>query len=141
MNKTKKDVIQCAKKGSKQSYLNWSLPENFPALKAAVVAGLKELENDDNTGIMPMNQMGIPRSTLCRHIKRFQEVLAATSLPIQGLNREHVFPATRGGGKPLLNDREVELLGAALIYQDEANNGMSRHEVINLIMEISQCPK
>jgi len=134
MNKTKKAVIDASKKAHTPACYNWNQPENFPALKAAVIAHLNREANDDITGI----GLGIPRSTLQRHVTKFQDVSAELSMRPELLTREMIFSSTRGGGKKLLDDHEIELLSSAMIYRDESNNGMSRNEAISLIMELAQ---
>jgi len=106
-------------------------------LKATVIAHLKREgrnANDDNTCIC----FDIPRSTLQRHVNKFQSASAAPSLPPDQLTWEMTFLWARGGGKKLLDDNKIELLSSATIYGDESNNGMARIEAIALIMELSK---
>ena len=143
MNQTAKVIMGNAKKkkgGGENTYANWSLPGNFAALKAAVlidIARRKEKElSDDITGIS--NDSTIPRSTLSRHTKRFQDFAKEKQLPVEHLTRDMIFPNSRGGGNGLLHENDVELLSSTIVYRDEANNGMTRNEAITLVMELSQ---
>jgi len=140
MNKTKQAVIDATKKkSSNPACHNWNLPENFPALKATTIAHLKREgrnANDDNTCIC----FDIQRSTLQRHVNKFQSASAAPSLPPDQLTWEMTFLSARGGGKKLLDDNKIELLSSAIIYGDESSNGMAQIEAIALIMELCTRP-
>lgn len=137
MNKPKSHF---QRKTHKPVYVNWNMPENFPSLKEAVSLYLRRNEDhDDINGINPLaDKTSIPRSTLQRHVKRFELIAAEHGVSVQDVTREMVFPKLRGGGKALLDDCEVELLASTMRCRDEANNGMSRNEAITLIMELSQ---
>jgi len=143
MNMSTKEVIKAGKKGSNAYYVNWNLPENFNALKASVISHVKakeakELGNDDMTGILPATTVFIPRTTLQWHVDRFVAVAKEKNLPLERLYRDDIFPKSRGGGKGLLDENEIELLAQTFIYRDEANLGMSRNEAISLVMEMAQ---
>jgi len=60
------------------------------------------------------------------------------NLPLERLYRDDIFPKSRGGGKGLLDENEIELLAQTFIYRDKANLSMSRNEAISLVMEMAQ---
>jgi len=140
MNKTTKEVIRSTKKGASSSYANWSVPANFALLKSQVIFQIRnrDADNDENTGIMPASTTIIPRTTLQRASKHLLAASKNKNISLEAVTCDMIFPQTRGGGKALLHDNDIELLGSTIIYRDEANNGMSQNEAIQLVMELSQ---
>ena len=131
-------VAATAKAKAKESkYLNWKSESNFDVLKAAVVDNLGRNENQSEEDVATLH--GIPRATLQRHTARFLKVAYEGGVPIDALTLGMVFPLERGTGIALLDDDQVSLLSSAIIHRDECNNGMSRNEAIQLVMELSQC--
>ena len=142
MNKKPLDTRRPIASAKGTGYINWALPENFNLLRHYVICHIRRKESaesdDENTGIVPATTTMIPRSTLNRHAKHFLQVSKEKKLPLEQVTNPMIFPKTRGGGNGLLNDNDVELLASTIIYRDEANNGMSRNEAIQLVMELSQ---
>lgn len=126
-------------KAKAPKYENWAINGNFERLKSAVVANINK-EATDSTLESISTESGIPRPTLHRHTKKMQAIAADTGIAVDRLPVGLVFPVShRGSLKPaLLNEDEVKLLASAIIHRDEANNGMSRQEVGQLILEMSQ---
>jgi len=83
------------------------------------------------------------RQTLKSYLDKFIAASSPTegdSIPIVNLTLDQVFGGGRltAGPKPLLDKEEVELLANTIVYRDESNNGMTRSEVTDLIMEMKQ---
>jgi len=142
MNATTKEIVGRSKKSGKATCINWSLPESFAQLKQQVIGHIRAKEanksDDENTGIIPSTTTLTPRTTLQRHSERFLEVAKEKNQLLEFLTSQMIFPKCRGGGNGLLNDNEVELLAETVKHRDEANNGMSRNEAIQLVMELAQ---
>jgi len=130
MNMTVKEVIAKGKNGDKTSCFNWNLPGNFNPLEASVIAHVKARESamsrDEkqelqvqllatSDGIIPANQPITPRSALQRHTDEFLAVAKKKNCPLEHLCRDDIFPKSRGGGKGLLDDNDIELLTNSLI--------------------------
>jgi len=118
------------------------LPKNFFQLKQQVIGHIRAKEadksDDENAGIVPSTTTLIPRTTLQQHSERFLEVAKEKNQPLEFLTSQMIFPKCRGGGNVLLNDNEAELLAETIKCRDEANNGMSQNEAIQLVMELAQ---
>jgi len=142
MKATTKEIVGTSKKSGKGTHVNWSLPENFAQLEQQVIGHIRAKEanksGNENTGIVPSTTTLMLRTTFQRHSKRFLEVAKEKNQPLKFLTIQMIFPKCRGGGNGLLDDNEVELLTKTIKCRDEANNGMSRNEAIQLVMELAQ---
>ena len=138
MNQTVSDFAKQAAavkaKAKEPKYTNWTTVENFPRLREAVLRYLSKTDQDDL-------DCPISSSTIHRNAHKWLKVSGECSVAVEDLDRELLFGSTksRGGGVPLLNESELELLNSTLLYRDQANNGMSRSEAVSLICELAQC--
>ena len=133
----------------KRRRMNWlSTPKVFNRLKAAVVAVDVQLEHQARSNAASISTEadiilqegechGIPRQTLERHYRKFQDVAAELGEDLSDLTSDMVFqqPWRR---KPLLDDEDVQFLSNTISYHDQANTGMTRSEIVSLMMELKQ---
>jgi len=117
-------------RGSKPclSRMNWNTDENFALLHRAVVSFVED--GDDHEAICL-----IPPQTLCDNAKNFAQLAKEHRIPLSELTHELVYPVTFGG---LLTEEQVSQLNAIIIHQDEANNGIGRGEIIELVQQFAQ---
>ena len=143
MNATVSKLNEVAKearaKRNEPVYRNWNIADNFDMLKAAVIDNM-ERGRGTKTEEDVAFEHGLPRTTLQRMTKLFKSICDdSPRLQVEQLTKDIVFPHPhRGGLEPLLTSNEVDVLNAAIVHRDEANNGMTRDEAIDLIMELSQ---
>jgi hypothetical protein len=124
------------KKKQRKMYDKWTTDTNmFARLKAAVLnrsAG----NNKRNDGILLLEQ--IPRTTIQRHIATFEAAAKQHSIPLSDVTCEMII-ANRGGASALLTADDSKFLSDIAISKDLWNNGMTRSEMITMVMELSQC--
>ena len=129
---------------------NWAIPGAFERLKAAVIAvdvrvahqaSLASTTTPISTEAEIILQEGmlhsIPRSTLTRQLGKFRDAAAEFGIPsLDELTVDDMFSAWRR--RPLFDHDDIQFLSNTINYRDMANTGMSRVEVISLMMEMKQ---
>ena len=115
-------------------------PAMFDLLKAAVINACTANVCAANMAFLTR----IPRSTMDRHKTAFEKAAKEYGIPVRDVTRQMIFPATehgRGGSgsEPLLSDDDCKFLADVAVSRDLRNNGMTRSEMINMVMELSQC--
>jgi hypothetical protein len=119
----------CTKK-TKATRTNWSLEENFPCLRDAVLSKINADDDDNVSGAI------ISRKTLSDHVANFKRASVKFNIPVEAVTCDMIFCIHEW--KRLLCEDDVSFLGDCIRMRDNANTGMSRHEVIHLIMELAQ---
>jgi hypothetical protein len=120
---------------------NWASEDRFPMLCKAVMAVLQRRDaptaSFGSADIIQQEALahGVPRQTLARRVPQFFEAADRNRVPLDAITAPMIFCAR---SVALLDEAELELLMTTINYRDEANTGMSRHEVVSLIMEIVQ---
>jgi hypothetical protein len=79
---------------------------------------------------------GVPRQTLTFKLEQFTDVAAELGIDLSELKPEDVYEPWRK--KPLLDDNERWFLTNTIAYRDHANTGMTRAEILSLMMELKQ---
>ena len=128
-------VNESTKKQARGQYDQWRKPDMFDLLKAAVV-------NDCTTNACNKDLIlatRVPRQTAQRHKNAFLRAAKEHSIPLSDVTRDMIFPAKEDGGwAPLLSDDDCNFLEEIAISRDLRNNGMTRAEIITMVMEMSQ---
>ena len=147
---TDEDDGQRAKRGAVLSFEEPSLkrergmydkwrrdPDMFALLKAAVINASRTGKNYCTPALL----IHIPRTTMGRHKAAFEAAAKQHSIPLGDVTCQMVFPmAECGGGRaPLLTADDCKFLTDIAISRDLWNNGMTRSEIITMVMELSQC--
>jgi hypothetical protein len=109
---------------------NWKNEEHFPILHDAVSSYLNDGEDTPSLAL-------VPRQTVKDNMPRFLHLSGSLQISLEEVTRQMFYPE-RGYKKRLLDKEQFQLLCDTIIHRDQSNNGMSRHEVISMIMELSQ---
>ena len=121
---------ETSSRGSKNC-TSWNSDESFPFLRDAVVSSKAGLPA---VGLVA----SVPRPTTIRMTSLFESAAEEYGVDIGSVTREMVYKQKR---KSLLSLDEIAFLQNVIQYRDEANQGMTRDEVISLIMELKQTSK
>jgi hypothetical protein len=127
--KTPSPPINGTAKGTRT---NWNTEENFPILHEAVMAFLNHSDNAD-----PLTVAMVPQQTLRDHAKHFRSHAMVLGLSFIELTCKDVYKSSTHW-RCLLDTKQLKLLNEMIVLRDQRNNGMSRHKVILLIMELLQ---
>ena len=114
---------ETSSRGSKNC-TSWNSDESFPFLRDAVVSSKAGLPA---VGLVA----SVPRPTTIRMTSLFESAAEEYGVDIGSVTREMVYKQKR---KSLLSLDEIAFLQNVIQYRDEANQGMTRDEVISLIM-------
>jgi hypothetical protein len=111
-------------------------PDMFALLKAAVINASRTGKNYCTPALL----IHIPRTTMGQHKAAFEAAAKQHSIPLADVTCQMVFPkAECGGGRaPLLTADDCKFLTDIAISRDLRNNGMTRSEIITMVMELSQ---
>ena len=121
--------VQVAPKPAKRRKLeNWSAPEKFLVLKAAV-------HGDQSRDLLALSSIQVPRSTLQRQKEKCATAGMEHGVTLQEVSSDMVCPRPRS----LLKPADWDLLSEVAVYRDLQNNGMKRAKAITMVMELSQC--
>ncbi|KAI2498520.1 hypothetical protein MHU86_15980 [Fragilaria crotonensis] len=128
-------VITTSKKARGQ-YDQWRNPDMFLLLKAAVIDACTA--NACSKDLLLSTR--IPRTTVGRHTAAFISAGKEHNIPLSDVTLDMIFPVKEvGGWAPLLTDEDCKFLEEIAISRDLRNNGMTRAEIITMVMELSQC--
>ena len=75
----------------------------------------------------------VPVRTISRHLQTFRDILANGDTAMEEITSNVIFKQ-RGGG--IMSKKDIEFLQDISVARDEANNGMTRLEIVNLIKEL-----
>ena len=118
----------------KRTVISWGSCEGkFLVLREAVLIALGE-EQAEHAILQSLAT--VPRTTLIRMRKRFQEAARDFNCHISDVTREMVYPTPSIG---LLSEREVGIVADIIADRTDRNLPMNRPEVIEIIMQLSQC--
>ena len=117
----------------KKTHTNWSHPVNFSLLRTAVLSSIRDgIGQSLSSGI---EHASIARSVLHFHRNKFAGAAVEHCVELKDVTAEMVYPKYKSA---LLSAKEVQFLVTTIEYRDASNNGMSRSEVISLIMQLKQ---
>jgi hypothetical protein len=118
-------------KGGK--YIKWnSSDEHFAVLKAAVINTIKP-------DALMMVDCRVSRATAGRYIRRFNAAAKRNDVAVQEVTRDMIFGDTEATRlSSLLSESDWKFISDIAISRDMRNNGMTRAEMITMIVELSQ---
>ena len=126
---TQDEIKDSSSQRSKQKKVitNWSTPENFHCLKAAVLENLVA----DGKAIFSSE---VPVRTISRHLRTFREILANGDTAMEEITSDTIFKKRYGG---IMSEKDIAFLQDMSVARDEANNGMTRLEIVKFIKELT----
>jgi hypothetical protein len=129
---------QPTKRGKRGSYKNYKTdPASAAALQAIVSARLKG-EEDPVPQLEKGPIISIPPATIRRAVKAAQLAQIAADKAIDPLDdSSEILFAEPSPGSSLTTPQQRLFLARTARARDENNNGMSRHEMINVVMQLT----
>ena len=110
----------------------WNSEENFEPLREAVLLASRHEEAQDASWASSR----VPRTTLQRMAKRFEEAAADHGVSLDKVTREMVYPNPTVG---LLSETQVLFLAEIIQSRTNWNIPPTRAEVVEAVMQLSQC--
>ena len=72
----------------------------------------------------------VPVRIISRHLQTFQDILANGDTAMEEITSDMIFKNRYGG---IMSEKDIVFLQDMSVARDEANNGMTRLEIVNLI--------
>jgi len=126
-DKTRKSITTNKKK--RVTRVNYRDPDRWQLLKKAVV---------DYCLVDELVFHPIPTNTIKDNVIRFTKVAEEHGISINEVTYDMFWNGRATTAQALLNPSQLRFLEDTIIHRDELNNGMSRVEVLKLIMELAQ---
>ena len=117
----------------KKPQVNWKTPENFEILKDSILFHINKVNGEDALD-------GVPNTTLKRNVKIFQDIAKQRNMDVRDITLEMYSSSSVDGVRvgSLLSSAQRKQIQSIIISRDEKNAGMTRHEVIEFISELTQ---
>ena len=76
----------------------------------------------------------VPVRKISRHLRTFRDILENDNTTMEGITSNMILKKRYGG---IMSEKDIAFMQDMSVARDEANNGMTRLEIVNLIKELT----